>query len=242
VKITGESTMGDTTSTARLARAAVLATICTATYAGAGETAAAASVGSDNPQPFTISGLLSGPLFPGAGVPLDLSLANPNPDALTLTGLAVRITGVQPVGAGICSAADFTIVQPLITLPAILPGLVSETLSVLGLPLIGQPQVQMLDTAADQDGCQGATLTLQYTGTAYLTDSVGHSPVPGHGGSSDSGDGSDSGNGSTSGTGAGLPGTGSGGHDDATALAGLGLAGAGAVLVLAVRRRKQARS
>ena len=63
-----------------------------------------------------------------------------------------------------CTAADFTVTQYSGPYPlAVPPG--TSSLSGLGVPAAAWPQVGMLDTSANQDGCKGATLQLSYSGS-----------------------------------------------------------------------------
>ena len=45
----------------------------------------------------------------------------------------------------------------------------STSLSARGIPSSQWPQIRMLNTAANQDGCKGATLTLSFTGSSTVT-------------------------------------------------------------------------
>jgi hypothetical protein len=120
--------------------------------------------------PFTIGGSVADPLVPGTNRPLNLAITNPNPVPLELTKLSVtlraltapRATAVLP-----CGPSDFSVVQyagPPLTIPATR----TRSLSDLGVPPGEWPQVSLIDRATDQDGCQGATLALNYGADARL--------------------------------------------------------------------------
>ena len=64
-----------------------------------------------------------------------------------------------------CTLEDFTVTQPAGDLELTLAARASQRLSDLSLPGTRWPQVGMVDSAANQDGCKGATLTLEYAAT-----------------------------------------------------------------------------
>lgn len=214
---------------------------------GVGPMAAAAHAAPVAPEPFEISGSLSTPLYPGSLEPLDLTLHNPNHVGLRLQSLTVTIQSVTPLPTRTCSASDFTIDQA--TLPMgpgrLLPADADTVLSDAGLTTSQLPHVRMLETGVNQDGCQGASLALRYTGSATGADR----DVPGGGGEGDHDhDGDDDHDGAhdgdwDSGGGAGhLPGTGGSGREWSIAGAGASMLAAGLGGVGFARRRKGARS
>ena len=121
-------------------------------------------------KPFAISGNLSGTLAPGISRPLDLTLTNPNKKPISVTNLTVTVQSVtrtpyatthnQP-----CTPTDYKVTQYGGTYPLTVPGSGNASLSVLGIAQSAWPQVTMLDTATNQDGCKGATITLAYAGS-----------------------------------------------------------------------------
>lgn len=118
--------------------------------------------------PFTISGKFA-PLWPGVSAPVDLALTNPSSQPITVSSLKValvRISAPHATGALPCSAADFGVRQFSGSYPLTVPARATVHLSALGVSAALQPQVTMLDRPVDQDGCEGATLTLSYSGTA----------------------------------------------------------------------------
>jgi hypothetical protein len=137
--------------------------------APSGVTIPGAPSGQTVPGAFRITGDLTTPLSPGAGEPLDLGLANAGSTDLSISGLAVNIAGVSAPRADSshpCSPADFEITQFSGTYGFVLPVSGSIRLSSLGIPPAAWPAVDMLDTALNQDGCKGATLSFGFAGTA----------------------------------------------------------------------------
>jgi LPXTG-motif cell wall-anchored protein len=188
-----------------------------------------------------ISGDITSPFFPGAELPLNLSLFNPNGGLLTVTSLQVRIDSVQPVGQGVCTVNDFA-VDNVVLGSVVVPAGVTGLLSDLGVGL-GVPRVRMLDTSVNQDGCKQAIVNLVYEGQGLTEETGGGTtPTPGHGhGSNHHGDGDGDGSG-VEGSHSGLPGTGADNSTWWIGLAGLGAAAAGAATVRIVRREKGNRS
>ena len=118
-------------------------------------------------KPFTISGNLSDSLAPGVGLPLNLTLANPNNKPLAISNLTVTIQSVAkaPTAVGPCSVADYAVAQYSGPYPLSVPAHGSASLSSLGVGTQLRPQVRMIDTPTNQDGCKSATLTLAYSGS-----------------------------------------------------------------------------
>ncbi|MCX2747697.1 hypothetical protein OOZ51_07690 [Arthrobacter sp. MI7-26] len=120
-------------------------------------------------QPFTISGGPAGLLTPGSAVSIDLQLANPGNSSLNVTGLTVSVTGVtRTLQAAAnnrpCNPSDYVVTQFSGSYPiSAPPG--NSSLSTSGIPAARWPQIGMLDTSLNQDGCKGATLQLSYSGT-----------------------------------------------------------------------------
>ncbi|MFL5829569.1 MAG: hypothetical protein ACJ76X_06590 [Solirubrobacteraceae bacterium] len=121
------------------------------------------------PTPFTITGDPAGPLRLGAPQPINLRLSNPNLAPLSVTNLGVSIVGIQAPAATPslpCSAIDFTVQQLASPDPLTVPASSSRSLAELGIPPAGWPQLAIVDRPSDQDGCQGATVTLAYSARA----------------------------------------------------------------------------
>jgi hypothetical protein len=118
---------------------------------------------------FAISGNLSGLLAPGISRPLDLTLTNPNKKPISVTNLTVALSSITRTPAAVahslpCGPADYRITQYGGTYPLTVPGNASRALSGLAVPQSIWPQVTLLDTATNQDGCKGATVKLAYSG------------------------------------------------------------------------------
>lgn len=120
-------------------------------------------------QTFTISGDPAGLLAPGYAVSIDLHLAIPGNAGLSLTGLTVSITGVTRTAQAVannrpCSPSDYAVTQFSGSYPFTAPP-GNSSLSGSGVPAAQWPQIRMLNTSLNQDGCKGATLQLSYSGT-----------------------------------------------------------------------------
>ena len=123
-----------------------------------------------NGKDFAISGNVSGQLAPGVSRPLDLTLTNPNKKPISVTNLTVALTSVTRTQYAVahnlpCGPADYRITQYAGTYPLTVPGDASAALSGLHVPQSAWPQVAMLNTASNQDGCKGAALKLSYSGS-----------------------------------------------------------------------------
>ena len=148
--------------------------------------AAVAVVASADPAPpaLTISGDVAVPLYPGAAAqPIDLRFDSPNDGnngsgapGTRVSSLVVAITSVM--GPNIdppsspCLPADFVVTQvPASAYPFYVQGGVSTLTPIIGAANL--PTIQMVDRTdlvpgdgtGNQDGCQGATIHLSYTGS-----------------------------------------------------------------------------
>lgn len=110
---------------------------------------------------FTVTGDAPTALYPGNTVPLNLTLSNPNNYSLTVTSLKVTVATVNASGA--CTTADFA--TAAFSGSLVIPS-GTTTLQAAGLARSQWPTVTMNDTGLNQNGCQGAALTLQYEGIA----------------------------------------------------------------------------
>jgi hypothetical protein len=117
-----------------------------------------------NSANFTISGNVSTPLYPGTGQSVNLTITNPNPTPITIAAGAVEIT-ISDSRPGCPASSNFTMSQGLTTAVTV-PGGSTQSLSQLGVPQADWPVVTMVDTHTNQDACEGATLTLNYAGSA----------------------------------------------------------------------------
>ena len=80
---------------------------------------------------------------------------NPNDGPIYVTSVTAAITGVSG-GDGLCSAADYTLADEVMTVNAEVP--VGE-----GVGAWSGATIQFNNTAENQDGCKNATVTLTYT-------------------------------------------------------------------------------
>lgn len=120
------------------------------------------------PAPFAISGDVGGAMTPGALVPLDLALENPNDFEVAVEGITVTVQDVNAPRADTnhpCSVVDFEVRQVPGSVVLSLDGNRTQDLSGLGLRRDHWPAVGMLDRSVNQDGCKGAVLTLGYEAT-----------------------------------------------------------------------------
>jgi len=117
---------------------------------------------------FTISGNLGTPLSPGATIPHNLSISNPNNKSLALSSLTVSVASVSRTQAALaaglpCTPADYVMTNYSGPYPLTVP-VGTSTLESLRVPQSQWPRIAMLDTNLNQDGCKGATLQLAYSG------------------------------------------------------------------------------
>jgi hypothetical protein len=118
---------------------------------------------------FEIGGSLADPLSPGLSVPLDLTLTNPDYGEIRITDLEVSISQVvapQADEGHPCSVDDFSVTPFSGDYPFAVGGNETSHLSELGIPEDDWPRINMFDRAVNQDGCKGASLTLEYAGVA----------------------------------------------------------------------------
>jgi hypothetical protein len=123
------------------------------------------------PASFTGAGDVLAPLEPGMWQPVDVVLSNPNRASIEVTNLATaveRVSAPNATPSQPCSLADFAVQQYTGSYPLTIPGLSSRSLVSLGVPEISWPEVQLVNRPVNQDGCQGATVTLAYGGTAGM--------------------------------------------------------------------------
>jgi hypothetical protein len=121
-----------------------------------------------SPGSFRIDGDLPSTLSPGSGEPLDLTLTNPGSADLSISRLDVRVDAVTAPRADSthpCTPDDFIVQQFSGAYGFVLPGSGETSLSALGIPSSEWPNVGMLNTALDQDGCMSAHLTLGFAGS-----------------------------------------------------------------------------
>ena len=120
------------------------------------------------PAPFSIRGGVAG-LQPGAPQALDLSLTNPNRGSILVTAINVSVLGVSAPNVTWvtpCGPQDFSVAQFSGVYPLTVPAQSTVHLSDLGVSSVQLPELTLLNRPVDQDGCQGASVNLGYTGTA----------------------------------------------------------------------------
>ncbi|GAB3563678.1 hypothetical protein GCM10027405_18650 [Arthrobacter alkaliphilus] len=119
---------------------------------------------------FSISGSPAKLLAPGYGSSIDLQLANPGNSNMGITGLTVSVAGITRTADSVlnnrpCSPSDYAVTQFSGSYPfTVPPG--TSSLSTLHIPETQWPQIRMLNSPLNQDGCKGATVKLSYSGTA----------------------------------------------------------------------------
>jgi hypothetical protein len=112
---------------------------------------------------FRIGGDLGTPMYPGSRAPLDLVLTNPNTFDIRVTSLSVSVGGTT--NAHCSGRVNYGVAQYRGRYPLVLhPG--STRLSALVSDTSGWPQISMHDLPTNQDACQGAVLSLGYSGRA----------------------------------------------------------------------------
>jgi hypothetical protein len=118
---------------------------------------------------FAIAGNLPTPLEPGFGGALDLALTNPGTTDIAVTGLQVAVSGIAAPRASAsypCISDDFSVTQFSGAYGFTIPASSTRTLSELGFPEAQLPQVAMPNRPVNQNGCKGASLQFDLTGTA----------------------------------------------------------------------------
>ncbi len=111
---------------------------------------------------FLISGDVLG-ILPGRLTVIQLTLTNPNPDALEVTSITVTADG--GTRSGCPSSTNLQIVQSSVSVdnPLALPP--GSSLTLTDAPLA--PEIGLLNVpSVNQDACKGASFALHYTGTA----------------------------------------------------------------------------
>lgn len=119
---------------------------------------------------FSLTGNVAVPLEPGSPQPIDVVISNPNDLPLIITSLGVdvqAITAPQATPSLPCTPSDFA-VQPYAGPTLTVPASSSRSLSELGVPSSQWPEVGIVDRPTNQDGCQGASLSLAYSADARL--------------------------------------------------------------------------
>lgn len=117
---------------------------------------------------FTISGTAQAPSTPGSTVPIHLALTNPHPYPITVSALAVRVDAVANRDGGIarCAGGNFTVRQFAGGYGFVLAAARTVSLSDLGFRGPQWPQLSMINSRGNQDGCKRAIVRLAVVGTA----------------------------------------------------------------------------
>lgn len=119
------------------------------------------------PASFTAGGTF-GELWPGASRRVDVTLTNPNSHPISVSRLTVSVESVRAPRATAgdpCPTRDFAVSQFSGAYPLWVPAHTTVQLSALDPDSVQQPDVRML-AVPNENGCQGATVTLSYHGTA----------------------------------------------------------------------------
>jgi hypothetical protein len=121
---------------------------------------------SDAAHGFAVGGSLTAPLYPGTSQPLDLTFTNPGSAPITIARGAVSASNITiTTSAAGCASSNFTVAQGLTAAVTIRAHTTKPTpLSALGVPQADWPVIEMVETNSNQDACQGAKLTLTYSG------------------------------------------------------------------------------
>lgn len=116
-----------------------------------------------------IAGSPSSVLAPGRVAGIDLALTNLQRARIAVTRVVVSVRQVSAPRADAahpCSPADFAVSQLPGSYRLALAPLSTRTLQQLGIAQGRWPTLAMLDRPVNQDGCQGATVSLAYAATA----------------------------------------------------------------------------
>jgi hypothetical protein len=124
--------------------------------------------GTQKGKPFTIRGIVSGPLTLGVPVPILLSITNPNPYAITVRKLDIEVDHVTTAAPGQrCGAGDFAVRQLSGALALVVPGKRTVTVAEVGVNAKMQPRLTLRNRPeVNQDGCKSAHVRLSVHGEA----------------------------------------------------------------------------
>jgi hypothetical protein len=121
------------------------------------------------PDAFTIAGEVPAALTPGVGEPLNLTLTNLETKDLSIIGLTVTVASVGGPRSSPtlpCGDRDFSVQQFSGPTGFTLPAGGTTSLGELGFAPAQWPQVAMRNLPLNQNGCQGASLVLTFSGSA----------------------------------------------------------------------------
>ena len=125
-----------------------------------------AVTGAAGDRPFLISSVLTSSLIPGAAVPVNLTLTNPNSFGIDIEQLVVSIKRVNATDPAGCGPHDFRTRQFSGRYGLRVGSAHTTDLRRLGVAPAQWPQVIMINRSENQDGCKGATVELELRGTA----------------------------------------------------------------------------
>ena len=120
---------------------------------------------------FVISASPIEPISPGVQVPVDLRLENLNKTTMSVTDVEVIVRDVNAPNSSEqlpCLVEDFNVVQVPDDFDISLPPEATSSLSGLSLPSAKWPQVGLRNTSVNQDGCKGASLTLDFSASGTV--------------------------------------------------------------------------
>jgi hypothetical protein len=123
-----------------------------------------ATTGTTSERDFVISSAGPTMLFPGASVPVNLTLSNPNAFGIEIRMLTISIENVG--GGSGCNADDFETRQFSGGYGLHVPSTETTDLDMLGIKPADWPHVMMINTSENQDGCKGVAIELAFGGTA----------------------------------------------------------------------------
>jgi hypothetical protein len=112
-----------------------------------------------------LTGRASRQITPGSSAPVNLRLTNSASYSVSVTRLTVSIHAVDAPRSDAthpCTAGDFALRQSPPGLIVRVAASASSTLLELGTSRVEWPQVGMLDTSRNQDGCKGASVALDF--------------------------------------------------------------------------------
>ena len=124
-----------------------------------------------NQSSFEITGSPTKPMSPGVHVPLDLRMQNTSKTSMSVHDLVVVVRRVDAPRATErlpCLAEDFTVDQAPDGIDLTLPPQATTSLSALSVPSTQWPQVGLRNTSVNQDGCKGASLTLEFSASGTV--------------------------------------------------------------------------
>ncbi len=125
------------------------------------------------PASFSISEDLAEPFFPGGSAPLDLNISNLLDSDLVVSELLVEVAAVDAPNATAllqCGVDDFAVEQLSGNDDLVVGAGATMSLADLGVSSDNWPQVLMLDTTSNQDGCKGASFSLAYSAVGRIVE------------------------------------------------------------------------